>query len=123
MIASDDRFALEIFMGIAALAFAFGFWIRRREQVARGWPQASGVIVTSTTLRQPLANGNYEVSPVIEYEFSYDGRSFRSDHWRPLNFSFGNSISAQAVCWVPFSFGILFVALSALAVLIFMTRR
>lgn len=154
MITSDDKLLLEIFMGIAALAFAFGFWIRRREQAPRDWPQALGVIVTSTALRQPVGNGTYEVSPVIEYEFSHDGRSFRSNHWRPLNFSVGNSISAQAVtsrypvgqsvtvfvnprdpmrsvlefqpswmCWVPFGFGILFVALSALAAFIFVTRR
>jgi hypothetical protein len=153
MIASDERLVLEIFMGMAALSFAFGYWIRRREQSARDWPQASGVIVTSTTLRQPVGNGTYEVSPVIEYEFSHNGRSFRSDHWRPLNFSVGNSISAQAVtsrypvgqsvtvfvnprnpmrsvlefqpsclCWVPFGFGIFCVALSALAVFIFVTR-
>jgi hypothetical protein len=153
MITSDDRLVLEIFMGIAALSCAFGFWIRRREQAARDWPQASGVIVTSTTLRQYAGHGTYEVSPVIEYEFTHDGRSFRSSHWRPLNFSVGNSISAQAVtsrypvgqsvtvfvnprnpmrsvlecqpswlCWVPFGFGILFVALSALALYIFVTR-
>ena len=97
MITSDDRLVLEIFMAIAAFALAFGFWIRRREQAARDWPQASGVIVTSTTLRQPVGKGTYEVSPVIEYEFNHDGRSFRSDHWRPLNFSVGNPISAQAV--------------------------
>ena len=153
MITSDDRLVLEIFMGIAALAFAFGFWIRRREQAARDWPQASGIIVASTTLRQYAGHGTYEVSPIIEYEFTHDGRSFRSDHWRPLNFSLGNSISAQAVtsrypvgqsvtvfvnprnpmrsvlefkpswlCWVPFCFGIMFVALSALALLIVLTR-
>jgi Protein of unknown function (DUF3592) len=153
MITSDDRLLLEIFMSIAAFSFAFGFWIRRREQAARDWPQASGVIVASTTLRQYAGHGTYEKSPVIEYEFSHDGRSFRSDHWRPLNFSVGNSISAQAVtsrypvgqsvtvfvnprnpmrsvlefqpswlCWVPFGFGILFVALSALALVVYVTR-
>ena len=154
MIAPDERLALEIFMGIAALSFAFGFWIRRREQTARDWPQTSGVIVASTTKLRPLAGfGTYEASPIIEYEFTHDGRSIRSDHWRPLNFSFGNSISAQAVtsrypvgqsvtvfvnprnpmrsvlefqpsglCWVPFCFGIMFVALFALALLIFVAR-
>jgi hypothetical protein len=153
MISSDDKLALEIFMGIAALSFAFGFWIRRREQAARDWPRASGVIVESTTLRQPVGNGTYEVLPVIRYEFIHDGISFQSEHWRPLNFSVGNSISAQAVtsrypvgqsvtvfvnprnpmksvlefkpswlCWVPFGVGIMFVALSALALFISPTR-
>ena len=97
MITSDDRLVLEIFMGIAALSFAFGFWIRRREQAARDWPQASGLIVTSRTLREYAGRGREQVSPVIEYEFTHEGRSFRSSHWRPLNFSVGNSVSAQAV--------------------------
>ena len=84
-------------MGIAALSFAFGFWIRRREQAARDWPQASGVIVASRTLRKYSGHGTYEILPVIEYEFTHDGRSFSSSQWRPLNFSVGNSSSAQTV--------------------------
>jgi hypothetical protein len=151
MITSDDRLLLEIFMAVAGFSFAVGFWIRRREQAASSWPKASGVIVTSTTLRQYAGRGRDEVTPVIEYEFTQDGRSFRSAHWRLLNFSVGNSISAQAVisrypvgssvtvfvnprdpmrsvlecqpswlCWVPFGFGILFVALFTLAFFIFM---
>ena len=79
MIASDERLLLEILMAGAGFALALGFWIRRREQAARDWSQVSGVIVTSTTLRQYVRPGTYEVSPVIEYEFSHDGRSFRSD--------------------------------------------
>jgi hypothetical protein len=102
MITPDDRLLLEIFMGVAALLFAFGFWIRRREQAARDWPQASGVIVTSRTERQcvgqaALGQSRYEVSPIIEYEFTHEGRLFRSSHWRLLNFSVGNSVSAEAV--------------------------
>jgi hypothetical protein len=150
MITSDDRLLLEIFMGIAALSFALGFWIRRREQAARDWPRTSGVIVTSKTLREYAGPGREQVSPVIEYEFAHDGRPFRSSHWRPLNFSVGNSVSAQAVtsrypvgssvtvfvnprdpmrsvlecqpswlCWVPFGFGILFMALFTTALFIF----
>ena len=140
-------------MAVAAFGFVFGFWIRRRERAAYDWPKASGVIVTSTTVCQYAGKGGEEVSPVIEYEFTHEGRSFRSSHWRLLNFSVGNSISAHAVtsrypvgqsvtvfvnrrdpmrsvlecepswlCWVPFGFGILFVALSLFAVSIMMTR-
>ena len=97
MITSDDRLLLEIFMAVAVFSFALGLWIRRREQVANSWPQASGVVVTSTTLRQYAGQGRDEILPVIEYEFTHDGRSLRSSHWRPLNFSVGNSISAKAV--------------------------
>lgn len=153
MIASDERLLLEILMAIAALALALGFWIRRREQVARDWPQASGVIVASTTLRQYAGRGRSAVTPIIEYEFTHDGRSFRSSHWRLFNFSVGNSISAGAVrsrypvghsvtvyvnprnpmksvlerqpswlSWVPFGFAILFAALSALALIKFLTK-
>jgi Protein of unknown function (DUF3592) len=150
---ADDKIGIETLLTIAVASFALGFWIRRKEQAARDWPQTSGVIVASTTLRQYVRPGTYEVSPVIEYEFTHDGRSFRSDHWRPLNFSVGNSISAQAVtsrypvgqsvtvfvnpqhpmrsvlefqpswlCWVPFGFGIFFIAVSALTFFIFVTR-
>ena len=150
MITSDAKLCLEIFMAIAGFSFAVGFWIRRREQAASSWQQTSGVIVTSTTLRQHAGRGD-EVTPVIEYEFTHDGRSFRSSHWRPLNFSVGNSASAQAVtsrypvgssvtvfvnprdpmrsvlecrpswlCWVPFGFGILFVAVFTMGLFICM---
>ena len=148
MISSDDRLVLEVFMAIAVCAFGLGFWIRRKEQSARDWPQVSGVIVKSTTLS--LGQGKGE--PVIEYEFSHDGQLLRTSHWRLLNFSVGNAISAEAVksrypvgasvsvfvnlrdpmksvlecqpswlCWVPFGFGILFVALSAFALSIFLS--
>src|SRR5579864_6272861 len=97
MIAPDERLLLEAFISIAGFSFALGFWIRRKEQAASKWPQASGVIVASATSRRQAGRGRNEVLPVIEYEFSHDGRSFRSSHWRPLNFSVGNPTSAQAV--------------------------
>lgn len=97
MFNSDDKLALVIFMSIAALLIALGFWIRRREQSVRDWAQVSGVITTSTTQRRPVARGCEEVLPIIEYEFTLNGRIFHSNHWRILNFSSGVYCSAEAV--------------------------
>ena len=154
MFTSEDGLFLAILMALAGFSVAVGFLIRRIEQAASKWPRASGIIVTSATESQSLGRGRTEVFPIIEYEFTHEGRSFRSSHWRKFNFSVGNSISAQAVtarypvgssvsvlvnprnpmrsvlecepswlCWVPFGFGIIFVAITALCVFLSVTRR
>lgn len=93
----DDKTVIETLLSIAAACFAAGFWIRRRECTPLAWPQTTGVIITSKTIRQYGYRGGEDVLPVIEYEFDYQGRSFRSSHWRLGNYSFGNSASADAV--------------------------
>ena len=139
---ADDKIGIEMLFTIAAASFALGFWIRRKEQAACSWPQASGRIVTCELMRQPGPKGGEVVTPIIEYEFNHEGRSLKSSHWRLGNFSVGNSVSAQAIIsrypvgspvivfvnprqpmksvlehqpswlsWVPFGFGILFLAL------------
>jgi hypothetical protein len=81
---------------IAILCFALGLWIRRREVAARKWPQAEGRIVTSRIVTGPVRGGTTS-EPVIEYEFKYQGRSFKSSHWRAGNFTIGNLATAQEV--------------------------
>ena len=145
---ADDKIGIETFLTIAVASFALGFWIRRKEQAARTWPQAPGRIVSCELMRQPGPKGGEVVTPVIEYEFNHEGRSFKSSHWRFGNFSVGNSVSAQAVVsrypvgssvtvfvnpqqpmksvlehqpswlsWVPFGFGIFFLALFILTIM------
>jgi hypothetical protein len=97
MITSDGRSSLEVLLTIAGFFFALGYWIRRKEQAFRHRPQTSGVITTSTTLRESNGRGGEIITPVIEYEFTYAGNSFKSSHWSLLNFSISNSLSAQAV--------------------------
>ena len=144
---ADDKLNIEVLFSIAAACFALGFWIRRKEGVARAWTQSSGVIVTSKTVRQYAGHGRNEVLPIIEYEFDYQGQSFKTSHWRLGNYSVGNRTSALVVtsrypvgssvtvfvnprqpeksvletgasslCWVPFGFGIFFLALFILII-------
>ncbi|MGA3268874.1 MAG: DUF3592 domain-containing protein [Verrucomicrobiota bacterium] len=143
---ADDKIGTGTLLAIAVASFVLGFWIRRKEQAARTWSKASGRIVSCELLRQPGPRGGEVVTPVIEYEFNHEGRSFKSSHWRFGNFSVGNSVSAQAVVsrypvgssvtvfvnpqqpmksvlehqpswlsWVPFGFGIFFLAVFLLA--------
>jgi len=94
---ADDKMGLEILGSITATLFASGFWIRYKEVASRSWPKASGLIVTSTIKREPGPKGGEQITPVIEYEFQYQGRSFRTSHWRLGNFTVGNSYSADPV--------------------------
>jgi hypothetical protein len=143
----DDKHGIEAFLIATGTFFALGFWILHREIAVRAWPQAKGKITKSDTLWQSIDRGNREVIPIIEYEFDYQGRLFKTSHWRIGNFSVGNSLSAEAVtsrypvdasvtvfvntrhleksvlesklsilCWVPFTLGILFLAVSILLI-------
>jgi hypothetical protein len=95
---SANRIALEIFAGAAAVCFVSGFWIRRGETVARRWPRVSGKIIVSRAERRWTGQpGLYEVFPIIEYEFTYLGRTFTSSHWRFGNYSVGNSDETAAI--------------------------
>jgi len=102
MINSNDRSGLEILTALAGISFVLGHWIRRIEQAGRHWPRSSGRIVTSGTGRKCVGSyafgqSRHEVLPVIEYEFSHEGRLYKTSHWRRFNFSIGNSVSAEAV--------------------------
>lgn len=93
----DDKVFIESLLAVSAICFAGGFWIRRKEVAPGRWPQSSGVIVTSKTVRQSTMHGQYQVLPMIEYAFDYQGHSFKSSHWRLSNYSKGNNASAEAV--------------------------
>ena len=94
---ANDKTGVETLFALAATAIALGFWIRWRERAPIKWPQAKGVIVTSTTDWRNTSRGGREVFPVIEYEFSYQGQKFNSSHWRFGNYSEGSEDSAKAV--------------------------
>jgi hypothetical protein len=93
----EDKIGVEVLLSISGALFALFFLIRWREGAARKWPRASGTIITSTTVRKYAGYGREEVLPVIEYEFDYQGQSYRSSHWRFGNYSEGNSASADPV--------------------------
>ncbi|HTR43336.1 MAG TPA: DUF3592 domain-containing protein [Pseudomonadales bacterium] len=93
----DSRIVLEVFLAVSAALFALGFWFLHQERAARKWPQVSGTIITST-----IDAGQKEAQPVIEYEFTYQGRSYKSSHWRFGNYSTGYRFSAKdAISYYP----------------------
>jgi hypothetical protein len=98
---ADDKMGIEVLLTITAVLFALGGLIRYMESLPRKWPQSSGVIVRSEIVRQtvtaPRVGALIEAFPAIEYEFNYQGRSFKSSNWRFGNFSIGNSIDAGTI--------------------------
>ena len=94
---TQDKIALGTLLVISATCFALGLWIRRREVAACKWPQVRGKIVTSRIVTSRLSNGETTSEPVIEYEFEFQGLSFKSSHWRVGNYTIGNLASAQEV--------------------------
>ena len=94
---ADGKMSIEALVAITVSLFALGFWIRRKEGAVRAWPQSTGTIVKSELLRRSIGRGREEVTPIIEYEFDYQGRSFKTSHWRFGNFSVGNSVNAGAI--------------------------
>ena len=94
---SDNKTAFETLTCLAIVCLAVGLWIRRRETAARRWPQVSGAITGSNTIRKPTGRGGEEVLPLIDYEFVYMGRTFRTSHWRVANYSTGSLEDASSV--------------------------
>ena len=81
---SDGRIAIAVGYAVAAAFFTLAYWIWRKETAGRKWPRTPGVILESQCLKGPRS-----AVPVIEYEFNYQGRSFKSSHWRLGNYSTG----------------------------------
>lgn len=94
---TPDEISLELLIVITVGCFGIGLWIRSREAMSRSWPQAPGTILISKTVRESVQPGQYQVSPVIEYEFRYSGQVLRSSHWRFGNYSVGRKATAEAV--------------------------
>ncbi|HTV42983.1 MAG TPA: DUF3592 domain-containing protein [Candidatus Sulfotelmatobacter sp.] len=92
---SDGGIAIAIGYAVAGAFFGLAYWIWRKETAARKWPRTAGVILASQCLKGPKSS-----VPVIEYEFAYQGQSFKSSHWRLGNYSTGTagfSTDAEAV--------------------------
>ena len=95
---SENKNALESFIGMATVCFVIGLWIRHNERFSRIWPQVAGKIIVSRTERQPTGRpGQAQFVPIIEYQFTYRGQTFTSSHWRAGNYSLGDADSASAV--------------------------
>jgi hypothetical protein len=93
--ATGDQSNIVMAAAIASGCFLCGFWIRRVESAAKSWSQAEGTITTSKTKRVPTRKGLEQLCPVIEYEFSHEGKLYKTDHWRFGNFSVGDKEGAE----------------------------
>ena len=82
---------------IGIILVGLGFCVRKNELAARGWAQASGMILTSRVQDAPAPKGGREFFPVIEYEFSFDGQTFKTSHWRVGNYSLGQRETAETI--------------------------
>jgi hypothetical protein len=80
----DDIKLIEVLLAVSAGFFVLGLFIRWIERVPQKWPRASGKIITSTN-----SDGTRHVTPIIEYEFTYQGKLIKSSHWRLGNYSEG----------------------------------
>lgn len=137
----DYKTGIEMLLVASGVLFALFFLIRWWESAPRKWPQASGLIITSRT-NTSYYRGMEMATPVIEYEFNYQGQSCKTSHWRFGNYSGGSAepilsryrvgssvtvyvnrrrpeksvLEAEptSLCWVAFGFGILFLALAGL---------
>jgi hypothetical protein len=136
---------VSIFSGIGVSLLLFSLWIRWRESLTRGWAQVIGKVVLSRIDKEDNGHGAYQFVPVIEYNFEYGSKMFRSSHRCFGNYVTGRQAEAEAVVsrypvgstvtvfvnakvpeksvlehgsrlsWVPFAFGIGFIALALVA--------
>jgi hypothetical protein len=136
---------VSIIGGLGVILLLFGLWIRWRESLTRGWERVIGTVVLSRIDKENTGHGGYQFVPVVEYNFEYDSKMFRSSHRCFGNYVIGRQAEAEAVVsrypvgstvtvfvnakapaksvlehgsrlsWVPFGFGIGFMVLALVA--------
>ena len=94
---SNGQLFFEIATTAGVTSLVAGFFIRYQQTASLKWPQAAGKIVTSTTRREYIGRGRYQIVPAIEYEFTFKGKLLRSSHWKFANFSDGQKIQAELI--------------------------
>jgi hypothetical protein len=80
------------------LPLCIGLWQRFRELAPRKWPQIDGTIVNSTIKKQSSRPGTCQYTPIIEYEYSYEDKTYSSSKRRAGNYASGVSADAEAIC-------------------------
>src|SRR5712675_431877 len=87
----------ESFLGIGLLCIGLGVWLRQRELAPRHWIQTNGTILESRIEKQYAGHGGYQFIPIIEYEYSYNERTYKSSRRRSGNYSSGKNKYADAL--------------------------
>lgn len=84
-----------LFLG--AVPLCIGLWQLFREVAPHKWPQVDGTIVNSTIKKQLVQAGGYQYIPLIDYEYSYEGKNYSSSKWRVGNYATGSSEDAEVI--------------------------
>jgi hypothetical protein len=93
---SADKVLFILLLG--GLPLCFGLWQRFRELAPRKWPQIEGVVVNSTIKKQQGSPyGAHQYIPIIDYEYSYEGKTYSSSKRRAGNYASGASEDAEAI--------------------------
>jgi len=82
---------------LGGLPLCFGLWQRLRELAPRRWPQIDGTIVNSTIKKELLQHGSYQYIPIIDYEYSFEDKTYSSSKWRAGNYVSGANEAAEAI--------------------------
>ena len=96
---NSDVFAVDLVMlPIGLGAITVGLWHFFREVSPRTWPQVVGTIVSSKSERQSTGHtGRYQFVPLVEFEFNYNGHTFRSSLRNANNYASGRREAADAI--------------------------
>lgn len=101
---NDGKILCDAVASLGVCCLVLGFWLRRKEVAARRWRKEIGKIVTSDIAKQYVGHGCNEFLPIIWYQFTHNGKTYTTDHWRTGNFSSGSMESAEVIT-KKYSFG------------------
>jgi hypothetical protein len=88
---------LLIGLPFGIVPLAFGAWQIWREFTPRKWSKVAGTIVSSRMDATQTGHSETVFTPVIEYEYLFDGRSFKSSRRRMRHYASGQRADAEAV--------------------------
>jgi hypothetical protein len=94
---SNNIDPLLIGLPFGLLPLGFGTWQIWREFSPRKWPTVSGAILSSRINATPTGYGGKEFTPVVEYEYRFNGQSFKSSRRRLRHYASGQSADAEAI--------------------------
>ncbi|MGP8202239.1 MAG: DUF3592 domain-containing protein [Limisphaerales bacterium] len=92
-----NSYPLLIGLPFGLLPLGFGAWQIWREFAPRKWSKVAGTIVSSRIDAAPAGSGETTFTPVIVYEYRFNGQSFKSSQRRLRNYVSGQSADAEAI--------------------------
>jgi hypothetical protein len=95
----DEAINLLVMLPWGVIPLLYGFYRILWEMRPVVWKKITGTVISSTISRKPPPkfHGNWKSLPVIEYEYCYDAKVYRSKRINALNYTFGNKRGAQKI--------------------------